>query len=560
MSDNQQQLPQKRKDAARHIKAGLALHKQGKLDAARDAYRAALRIDREDPDTLHLLGVVENHRGDSKKAKMLIDKSLSIRPEFAPGFESLAKVYISQEKYADAIEAGRHALSLNSSLLSAFMPIAEAQLALGSPEEALKTYQIRDAAQPDDPTILNNISVCLLELGRLEEACSLRRRALELQPHNYDRAYNLAMTLNMLGKFEEALSLMQQTLLKAPENVPALITTGDSLQALGRIDEAIIAFETAISLAPDHPEAHFNYGLALLTKGELARGWEEYEWRKKTGAFKKFKPPLDVPIWDGEEIAGKSLLLYPEQGMGDSINFIRYATLAHERGARVFCNCPPSLSNLFQMVKGIEQVIPWGMAVPVTDYQAAIMELPKVFKTSYDNVPLAKGYIEPPPSDFAGSEGLEVGIVWQGNPALKNDANRSVPLSLFDTLLDLEEAQFHSLQVGPGEEQIELLGWEDRLNVLGPKLNTYADTAGVIAKLDLVISVDTSVAHLAGALGKSVWLLLPTNADWRWGREGTTTPWYSSMRLFRQSTFGNWNDVFIELASALADLRDNRDS
>lgn len=554
MSDNQQQLSQKRKDAARHIKAGLALHKQGKLDAARDAYRAALRIDREDPDTLHLLGIVENHRGDSKKAKMLIDKSLSIRPEFAPGFESLAKVYISQEKYADAIEAGRHALSLNSNLLSAFMPIAEAQLALGFPEEALKTYQIRDAAQPDDPTVLNNISVCLIELGRLEEACTLRHRALELQPDNYDRAYNLAVTLNMASKFEEALSFMQQTLLKAPENVPALITAGDSLQALGRVDEAVVAFETAISLAPEHPEAHFNYGLALLTKGELLCGWEEYEWRKKTGAYKKFKPPLNVPIWDGEEITGKSLLLYPEQGMGDSINFIRYATLAHERGARVFCSCPPSLSRLFQMVKGIEEVIPLGAPVPVTDYQAAIMELPKVFKTSYDNVPLAGGYIDSPPSDFEGPEGFSVGIVWQGNPTLKNDANRSVPLSLFDTLLDVKGTHFYSLQVGPGEEQIGLLGWEERLCVLGPGFNNYADTAGVIAKLDLVIAVDTSVAHLAGALGKAVWLLLPANADWRWGREGAATPWYSSMRLFRQPVLGNWHDVSVKLLQALKEL------
>lgn len=554
MSDNQQQLSQKRKDAASHIKAGLAFHQQGKLDAARDAYRAALRIDREDPDTLHLLGVVENHRGDSKKARMLIDKSLSIRPEFAPGFESLARVCISQEKYADAIEAGQHALSLNPELHSAYMPIGEAQLALGHADEALKTYQARDAAQPDDPIILNNISVCLIELGRLDEACTLRRCAFELQPDNHDRAYNLAVTLNMASRFEEALSVMQQTLAKAPENVPALITAGDSLQALGRIDEAIDAFEAAISLAPEHAEAHFNYGLALLTKGELKRGWEEYEWRKKTGAFKKFKPPLNVPIWDGEDIAGKSLLLFPEQGMGDSINFIRYAMLAHERGARVSCRCPAALSGLFEAVKGIEKVIPLGDPVPVTDYQTAIMELPRIFKTSYDNVPLARGYIDPPESDFERSDGLAIGIVWQGNPTLKNDANRSVSLSLFDTLLDVQGTQFYSLQVGPGEEQIALLGWEERLSALGPTFNNYADTAGVIAKLDLVIAVDTSVAHLAGALGKAVWLLLPANADWRWGREGDQTPWYTSMRLFRQPTLGNWQDVSTSLSQALKEL------
>jgi len=364
----------------------------------------------------------------------------------------------------------------------------------------------------------------------------------------------------MTSKFEEALSLMQQTLATSPENVPALITAGDSLQALGRVDEAVDAFEMAISLAPDHPEAHFNYGLALLTKGELARGWEEYEWRKKTGAYKKFKPPLNVPVWDGEEIVGKSILLFPEQGMGDCINFIRYATLAHKRGARVFCSCPPSLSHLFQLVKGIEEVIPLGAPVPVTDYQSAIMELPKIFKTSYDNVPLSGGYIDPPPSDFESTDKLAVGVVWQGNPTLKNDANRSVPLSLFDALLDVQDTQFYSLQVGPGEEQLELLGWKERLCALGPKFHNYADTAGVIAKLDLVIAVDTSVAHLAGALGKAVWLLLPANADWRWGRKGAVTPWYSSMRLFRQTEFGNWDNVFIELADALADLKDIRES
>lgn len=560
MSDNQQQLSQKRKDAARHIKAGLALHKQGKLDAARDAYRAALRIDREDPDTLHLLGVVENHRGDSKKAKMLIDKSLSIRPEFAPGFESLAKVYISQEKYADAIEAGRHALSLNSNLLSVFMPIAEAQLALGFPEEALKMYQIRDAAQPDDPTVLNNISVCLIELGRLEEACTLRHRALELQPDNYDRAYNLAVTLNMTSKFERALSITQQTLAKAPENVPALVVAGDSMQALGRLEDARVSFELAVSLAPEHAEAHFNLGLVLLTQGDLARGWEEYSWRKKTGAYEKFKPPLSAPLWNGENIKGKSLLLFPEQGMGDSINFIRYAKLVHEMGATVFCLCSTVLFKLFQTMDGIDEVILPGDELAIPDYQVAIMELPRIFKSTYDNIPMQDGYLKADNHDVKRSEEISVGIVWQGNPTLKNDANRSVPLSQFESLLNTKGTRFHSLQVGPGVEQIAILGWQERLINLASDFADFADTANAISTLDLVIAVDTSVAHLAGALGKQVWLLLPANADWRWGREGAVTPWYSSMRLFRQAEFGNWDDVFLQLADALVDLKENRDS
>ena len=556
MSDNKKQLAHKRIDVERHVKAGIVLHEQGKFDAARNSYRTALRIDRDDPDTLHLLGVVENHLGNSKKAKIMIDKSLYIRPEFAPGFESLAKVYIAQEKYTDAIEAGQRALSLNSNLLSALMPIAEAQFALGNPKDAMETYKLRDAAKPNDPITLNNISVCLIELGYLEEACKLRYRAFELEPDNYDRAYNLAFSLNMSGKFEEALSIIELTLEKEPENVPALITSGETLQALGRIGEAIIALKKAVLLAPDHPEAHFNYGLALLTKGELARGWEEYEWRKEMCAFKNVVKPLNVPIWNGEKITGKSLLIYPEQGMGDSINFIRYATIANEWGATVFCYCRPDLSDLFQMVKGIEEVIPVGAPIPVTDYQVSIMDLPKIFTSSYDNVPLTEGYIELPASDLERSTDLQVGIVWQGNPTLKNDANRSVPLYFFDTLLDLEGVQFHALQVGPGEEQTELLEWEARLCMRSSELKNYADTADVIAKLDLVISVDTSVAHLAGALGKTIWLLLPTNADGRWGREGNKTAWYSSMRLFRQSTLGNWDDVFVELTDALIDLKD----
>lgn len=540
--------------------AGIASHQEGRLDAARDAYRAALRIDRENPDALHLLGVVEYQRGNTRKSMMLVEKSLAVRPDYAPAFESLAKIHVAQGNFDDAVKAGQQALSLKPNSHSALKSIAEAYLALDQAEEALKSYQLFDATHPNDPSTLHNISVCLMQLGRLEETVALRQKALDLRPKNLDRRYNLAVALNLVSRFEDALALMEKTLSTFPENVPALIAAGDSMQALGRLEDAREAFELAVSLQPDHAEAHFNLGLVLLTQGDLARGWEEYNWRKKTGAYKKFKPPLSAPLWEGEDIDGKSLLLFPEQGMGDSINFIRYATLARDLGATVYCLCPIVLIKLFKTVDGIEEVIPPGGELLVPDYQVAIMELPRIFKTTYTNVPLQDGYFKMIKKYNERSEEISVGIAWQGNPTLKNDANRSLPLSRFESLLNIKGAQFYSLQVGPGEEQISTLGWQERIPNLGLNFTDYADTASAISELDLVIAVDTSVAHLAGALGKRVWLLLPANADWRWGREGTITPWYASMRLFRQSTFGNWDDVFLELAHALANLKDNRDS
>lgn len=560
MSDNQQQPPREQRDIKPHIAKGIASQQKGRLDAARDAYRAALRIDRENPDALHLLGVVEYQRGNIKKSMILVEKSLVVRPDYAPAFESLAKIHIALGNFDDAIKAGQQALSLKQNLHSALLPIAEAYLALDRTEDALTSYQLFDAAIPNNPSTLHNMSVCLMHLGRLDETIALRQRALDLQPEDFDRKYNLAVALNLANRFEDALAIMEKALSSSPENVPALVVAGVSMQALGRLEGALESFELAVSLAPDHAEAHFNLGLVLLTQGDLIRGWEEYSWRKKIDAYKNFKPPLSVPLWEGEDINGKSLLLFPEQGMGDSIHFIRYAALIRDLGATVYCLCPTALFKLFETVDGIEEVIAPGGELLVPDYQVALMELPRIFRTTYDHVPLHNGYLKAPKGLAKWSEEMSIGVVWQGNPSLKNDVNRSVKLSRFDTLLNVNGVRFYSLQVGPGQEQIAALGWQKRITNLAPNLTDYADTANAMTQLDLIITVDTSVAHLAGALGKKVWLLLPANADWRWGREGTTTSWYSSMRLFRQSTFGNWDDVFLEMAHALTDLKERQGS
>ncbi|MGJ3258665.1 MAG: tetratricopeptide repeat protein [Rhodospirillales bacterium] len=548
------QPQQKDREAKQHLRVAAEHHKGGRFEAARASCRAALRANRNDPDALHLLGVVTHMLGDTQKAIGYVGQSLALRPDFPPALSNLSRFYASAGMYAEAVEKAERALEITPEFEDALASLASAQRSLGKVEAALGTYRTLERLRPGDTRVLRNIGVCLMDLSRLDEACETYRKAAGLAPDNNDLRYHLAVTLNTASRFDEALPLMEETLQRNPDDVPALITAGESLQSLGRMEEALEFFERAVSLAPDHAEAHFNLGLTLMTLGDYVRGWDEYAWRIRTGAYKDYRPPLSAPLWQGEPLEGKSLLVYPEQGMGDTINFIRYAALARDRGARVLCLSPGSLLRLLKTCEALDQVLAPGEELDVPDFQISIMELPRVLDAGAGPIPLSDGYLKAPDMEFEPAGAVSAGIVWQGNPVLKNDANRSVPLAMFGPLAGVDGVQLYSLQVGPGTEQIEAIDWRDDLIPLGDGFQDYADTAAVIAKLDLVIAVDTSVAHLAGALGKPVWLLLPANADWRWGREGERTPWYSSMRMFRQPALGRWDSVFAILEDEIREL------
>ncbi len=344
---------------------------------------------------------------------------------------------------------------------------------------------------------------------------------------------------------------IQRALALAPDLVEAHINLGNARKSQRKVDEAAEAYTRALSLDPANPEAHWNFAQVLLLMGRLGEGWAEYAWRTKCEEFSAVNWNFKQPLWDGSDLDGRTVLLYAEQGFGDTIQFLRYLPMVAAQGGDVILQCPPQLTRLFEAAPAaadIQLVTKIG-DIPF-DLQAPLHGLPGLFATTLDTIPADVPYLRPPgdtPPALDSSGGLKVGLVWAGNPKHKNDANRSVGFERFQPLLDMEGIDLYSLQVG------ERGGDNNKLTDLGKDLGDFADTAAAIGQLDLVITVDTSVAHLAGALGKPVRTLLPWLPDWRWQRDRDDTPWYPTMRLFRQPAAGDWDAVIGEVGAALRD-------
>jgi tetratricopeptide (TPR) repeat protein len=525
------------------VSEGIARHKAGKIASAKKRYREALKIDPNEADALHFMGVLCHQQGRNNEAISYLQRAVNARERFAPALQNLSKILLIEERYHEALEVAEHTLSFDENAHHALRTMAHAYQELHQFKNACRIYRRIDALFPNEVGTIRNLALSLSGLRRRDEAVAEYRRALKIEPENIITRIGLAGALNAAGAFDEAIIELDAVLARKPEYVPALVHKGSALEGLDRFDEATELFREAIRIDPHHPEAHFNLGLALLSTGDLQSGWDEYAWRLRTQAFIKQKPPTTAPIWQGEDIDGKSILLFPEQGLGDSIQFVRYARLLNERGATVYCCCHRPLLNLLRPMEGVSGVYLLGEQLPPVNYQVSMMELPRVLRTNIDSIPLAEGYLKAPDVSFDRPEGLSVGLVWQGNPSHARDMLRSIPLREMAPVIEVENVHFFSLQVGSGEAQISACGQQDRIRNLSDRLADFSVTAGVIDKLDLVISVDTSVAHVAGAIGKPLWLMLPTAADWRWGRDSITSPWYRSMKLFRQNIRGDWSGV-----------------
>ena len=324
---------------------------------------------------------------------------------------------------------------------------------------------------------------------------------------------------------------------------------GVALRLLGRFDEAEVSFEQALKLAPGHMDAHVNKAHSLLTEGNLAEGWAEHEWRLRRSDMAR---GFGQPLWEGDDIKGKTILLWAEQGLGDTLQFLRYVPLVTARGAKVIVECHPLLRRLAAGVDGVVQVVDYN-ATCTFDLHLPLLSLPRIFETELSTIPSRVPYLPvPEPMLLEASGDTKVGLVWAGNPNHANDHNRSRPLQEFAPLAAVDKVAYFALQKGAAGEQPAPAGLA--LTQLGPHLDDFYDTAAALAALDLLISVDTSVAHLAGALGRPVWLMLPNAADWRWLRIRDDTPWYPTMRLFHQDQDGSWQTVFETVAGELAKL------
>ncbi len=375
------------------------------------------------------------------------------------------------------------------------------------------------------------------DMGEEQDAARHLRKAISQQPRFPEALNNLAVLERAAGEMRPAEVHLREALAIRPDYAAAWNNLGNLYVELSRIGEAADCYSKAIAIDPEYAEAHTNRALISLFQGAFEEGWQEYEWRwKQPGAEGK---TLLRPAWDGSAIAGKTILLHSEQGAGDTIQFIRYARLLRQHGAKVLLHCQESLRTLLDGMPELAQVFSGPVPAPEFDVHAPLMSLPRLFGTRVDSIPKAETpYLRPlpdsmAPQDRASCPNFRVGLVWRGNPSHRNDRNRSLPLELLENLVAIDGAQFFSLQVGPTSAEQQWLSSKAILD-LSPGLSDYAATARCLVDLDLLISVDTSVAHLAGALGRPVWTLLPTCNDWRWLQDREDSPWYPSMRLFRQ--------------------------
>jgi hypothetical protein len=399
-------------------------------------------------------------------------------------------------------------------------------------------------------------------LNKPEQALDSYRESIRVRSGHAGTHYLLGDALIHVGKLDEAIASFGEALRLEPDFAAAVDGRCHALYAKGEVDEMLAWCEKLVTHFPDLAEVHANRGMAMLLKGDFDHGWPEYEWRMRCVEWSAAVPTLPIPLWDGGLLRGKTILLRMEQGFGDNIQFIRFAPLVKARGGNVLLECSRPLWRVFTGVAGVDQFVEMGARPTGVDAHAHLLSLPGLLGTTVDSIPARVPYLHADTAlvdawkeELAPHRGLKIGIAWQGNPQFKGDRRRSFPLERFAPLARLEGVQLFSLQKGFGSEQLEQGEKPFPVENLGPRLNDFIDTAGLLKNLDLVITPDTAVAHLAGALGVPIWVALPYTPDWRWMLGRTDSPWYPTMRLFRQSSPGDWQGTFETIAAEVAGLR-----
>lgn len=425
-----------------------------------------------------------------------------------------------------------------------------------NPTQALALFDRALAINPHHASTLNNRGNALFELKLFDQALTSYDKALQVKPDYIDALNHKTNTLRILGRYDDALACCAQVLQMSPQHAGGFINRGAVMQELRRFDDALRDWQQALKIEPGNAQAHFSSSLCLLLLGHFEQGWAQYEWRFQDETANIQTPPFHQPRWTGQEnLQGKTILLHNEQGLGDTIQFCRYAAQVAQRGAKVILGVPSALKNVVASIAGASSIVTEQDILPPFDYHCPLLSLPLAFKTQLDDIS-GQAYLYSDPNKVAqwkkelvGNK-KKIGLVFSGNLDHKNDHNRSIALQKFKALVH-DWAHYYCLQKELKPADQATLDTLKNLTFLGDKLNDFSDTAAIIEQLDLVITVDTSVAHLAGALGKPVWILLPFVPDWRWMLERTDSPWYNSARLFRQAQKGDWSGVLTQVNDAL---------
>jgi Flp pilus assembly protein TadD len=473
---------------------GLALHRAGELQAAEQVYRQVLDEHPAHAEALHRLGALALQTGHVPQAVQLIEQAIRVDPAVAEYHNNLGSAYLT---------AGRN-------------------------DEARGQFETAICLDPGMPDGHYNLGVVQYALGQLDQAATSYRHSLQLRPTNPFAHNNL----------------------------------GDLLRELGSPDDALVHLNQAVALAPEYAKAHYNRSLVWLSQGRLAEGWSEYDWRLRCPDVKASR--FAEPQWTGEPLDERRLLVHAEQGLGDTLQFVRYLPLVQERCRHVSFEVPAALVPLLT-TSGYRNLVPRGGARPPFDLQIPLMSLARIFSPALESIPNKVPYLSADPAltehwrgELSKTAGYRVGIVWQGHTGYREDRYRSVALSKFAPLAQVRGVRLFSLQKGPGREQISLVQGQFHIVDLGSaadeRSGAFMDTAAIMKNLDLIVTTDTAAAHLAGGLGVPVWCALRSSPDWRWLVDRDDSPWYPTMRLFRQTSAGDWTDVFQRMAVLLSQL------
>jgi len=546
-----------------HYNLGLLLHQQGDGEGAAAAYRRAIHFKSDYAEANNGLGQVLRELGRLDEAAAALQQALRHRPDLAEAHINLGNVQREQQKPDKAVASYQEALRLKPGLAEPHNNLGCLLHDQTKFAEAAEHFRAALRLKPDYLEAHSNLGYVLLDLGARDEAVACFQRALQLKPDSPEAYDGAGRALRAQGKLEEAVAHYRRALELRPGYVDAQYNLGSALQAQGRMEEALACFEQVLRTAPNLHEAHFARAVVWLLQGKFERGWPEYEWRRR---MPRFDPScFSQPVWDGSPFPGKTILLHAEQGLGDTLQFIRYAPLVKERGGTVVVACQQSLLGILARTAGIDQLVPRVFPLPPFDVHVPLLSLPGIFGTTAETIPARVPYL------FADEglsrhwqerlhrlPGFKVGIVWQGSRTFLGDESRSIPLARFAPLGRVPGVRLFSLQKGAGVEQLsevrdcmDICDWG---NELDEAAGAFMDTAAVMKHLDLVITSDTSIAHLAGALGVPVWTVLSAVPDWRWQLHRADCPWYPTMRLFRQSRPGDWDEVFERIARALREL------
>jgi tetratricopeptide (TPR) repeat protein len=536
----------------------LALQQLNRLDDALASLDRALALE---PDFLLAL----NNRGHvlwrlkrSEEALESLDRALALKPDYVDALCNRGNALVELQRLEEALASYDEALAISPKDAPALNNRANVLWGLERRDEAMQDYDRALALAPDDLSILKDRGSALADLHRNEEALACFDRALELKPDDPYFLFKRGGALAQLKRHEEALDCFDRAFAMDPGDIDALGNRGNALSALQRHAEAIASYDQALAINPESPTTHWNRGCTLLRIGDYEQGWKEYEWRFKLKTSPVPLPGFPQPRWFGDQpIEGKTVLLYWEQGFGETIQFVRYVPLLTARGAKVILRVQPELKNLLAGDDAVT-VISTNEDLPPFDLHSPLMSLPLAFKTRLDTIPAKTPYL------FATQERLNawrerlpqsslprVAIGWAGNPNFPGDRSRSPGLPPLLPLLSVPGVQFISLQKDLRAGDEELLHQCPQVIHLGDQLEDFSDTAAIMSLVDLVICSDTAPVHLAGALGEPVWVLLERSPDWRWMFERTDNPWYPTARLFRQPSEGDWDGVIKQVVMAL---------